>query len=103
VTRVSLDTIELAPIGGYLLDPSSLLVRPREEHFAAGQTVPLGSGQVRIDAVTQDGRPERISLQLNDIDNPHWLWVAWDPTAQSFKPISLPVVGQAVWLPSSTP
>lgn len=98
--RTADDVLELEPMGGYLLDPSSWLVRRLGERFRKGEVVKLTEASVQVQKLTPDGRPARIALHA-DFDDPGLLWMAWDVKHMRFKRIDLPAVGTGAWLPSS--
>ncbi|HKP62278.1 MAG TPA: hypothetical protein VJV78_36345 [Polyangiales bacterium] len=102
IRREAPNVLELQPLGGYFHDPSMNLVRPPDEPFHERQLLPLGAAIVRIDKLTTDARPDQISL-LARLDDPSWLWVAYDIRLGRFVPIKLPKIGEFRWLPSHVP
>jgi hypothetical protein len=96
VARSARDTLELEPDFGYLIDPSSLLIRRRAERFAVGQRFDLGEATVEVLRVTVDGRPQRIRVQSPRLEDGSLLWVQWNEPAQRFERFVLPPPGDSV-------
>jgi hypothetical protein len=111
VSRPSLDAIDLQPVGGYLLEPTTLLVRRPSQRFVAGQRFRLQEASIEVLEVVEDGRPARIRVQSGALTRSSLLWMTWNAAAQRFASVSLPAVGESAWLeqisnlprPDSTP
>jgi hypothetical protein len=101
LTRLERNVIELAPAGGYLLEPTSKLVRSPLEVFRVGDMIPLIGPRVSITAVTPDGRPARIRADLLDAEAPWILWLMWNDRSKRYERIVLPEIGQSMELPGS--
>jgi hypothetical protein len=99
VSRPDSKAIELEPDGGYLTDPTSVLVRPREEPFVVGQAIPLFGALVTVQKITADGRPARIRVTTFGADDPRLVWVAWNFERDRFERIAIPSVGGTLVLP----
>ena len=56
VTRIDPDTLELRTEGGYLREPSSLLVRSPRDAFTPGHSVRVGKVTIVVHTTTPDGR-----------------------------------------------
>ncbi len=98
LTRSGPDAIELEPTGGYLLDPTTTLVRRTSERFLPGQTFELGEAQVEVRAIADDGRPARVGVRSALLERDTLLWVSWNDVHQRFDRITLPALGQSLWL-----
>jgi hypothetical protein len=95
VRRLAADTLELVPLGGYLLEGTSLWVRSPALRFEPGYRVEVGPAAVIVDAVTPDGRPSRIRIVLPDMDDPRYLWIHM-PLA--YEAVTLPAPGREIVL-----
>jgi hypothetical protein len=102
VTRVDDFSLVLAPENGYLDDPTSILVRSRDEPFAVGQIINLFGGRIHIEAITPDGRPARVRFVTFGLDDWRFRWVIWDDATRRFVEFKLPAIGQTVVIPAAT-
>lgn len=100
VERLDAFNLTLTPEGGYLADPTSILVRPRNLPFKVDQRFDLYGAQVHVEQITFDGRPARIRVATFGLDNPKLLWVAWNDKLQRYEQVVLPSVGQSTLLPA---
>ena len=98
LTRRSSTVLVLAPQGGYLREPWSHLVRSPSERFTPGQAVLLSIGSATVEAVSPDGRPERLRLELPDAEAPALVFIAWERARQRFVRVTLPEVGTSIVL-----
>jgi hypothetical protein len=101
VERVDLNAISIEPEGGFLVEPTSKLVRRPTDPFAVGEVVPLFGPRVTVLAVTADGRPERIRIDVFDMDDPHWIWMAWSDAQQRYERVTLPGLGESLVIAGS--
>jgi hypothetical protein len=97
ITRPDARSVVLTPIGGYLLEPLSQLVRAPEVHFGRGQVIPMGALTVHVDELTSDGRPATVRFDGPKLAEPSNLWVAW--YAERYHRIELPQVGASLEVP----
>jgi hypothetical protein len=99
LTRVGPDSLVLETANGYLLEHTSQQARSPDEPFAAGQTIDLeGAVHVVVDAVTPDGRPQRIRLELPSDHTETMRFLNWNEARRTFTRIVLPSVGGKVQL-----
>jgi hypothetical protein len=98
LTRPEPNALVLEPEGGYLLEPTSHLVRSPRERFEAGQEILLFGLRVRVEATTPDGRPSRVRLEPLDAADPRALWVTWNRRTERFDRVTLPAVGGSLSL-----
>lgn len=103
LTRVDLNAITLEPEGGFLVEPTSKLVRRPNEPFKVGEVIPLFGPRITVQAVTGDGRPQRIRIDVFDLEDPHWIWMAWSDQQQRYVRVTLPPVGQSMVIAGSGP
>jgi hypothetical protein len=96
IARTARDAIELEPDLGYLIDPSSLLIRRPEDRFSVGDHFELGEASVEVLGLTPDGRPKRIRVRSPQLDDDSLLWVQWNEPMQRFDRFTLPAVGDFV-------
>jgi hypothetical protein len=101
LTRVDLNAITLEPEGGFLVEPTSKLVRRLNEPFAVGEVIPLFGPRITVQAVTADGRPQRIRIDVFELENPHWIWMAWNDPQHRYVRVTLPAVGQSLVIAGS--
>jgi hypothetical protein len=101
LARRAPDLIELEPAGGYLLDPTTLLVRRPSDRFAPGQQFELGEARVEVQRVSSDGRPTQVAVRISESRAAALLWVSWNEPLQRFDPIALPALGQSIQLLSA--
>jgi hypothetical protein len=99
VERADAFSLVLTPQGGYLADPTSILVRPRNLPFHDGDEVNLFGARVRVEQITHDARPARIRVTTFDLENPKLLWVAWNDQSRRYERVALPSIGQSITLP----
>jgi hypothetical protein len=102
MTRLARNTIELEPEGGYLVEPTSQLVRQPNRRFAVGDAIFLYGPRITIAQITHDGRPKRIRADLIDAEDARMLWVTWNDRRQRFDRVTLPPVGASLTLQGST-
>ena len=98
LTRRSASVVVLTPQGGYLRGLWSQIVRSPREPFTPGQRVPLSIGSATVEAVTSDGRPARLRLELTESGLPTPVFLAWDRARRRFARVTLPKVGSSVQL-----
>jgi hypothetical protein len=101
LTRVAPNAIELEPEGGFLLEPTSKLVRSPIEAFAAGDVIPLFGPRIQVEDITADGRPARIRADLVDVEDPRLFWLTWNDRKKRYERVTLPPVGGSLTLPGS--
>ncbi len=101
VRRPDRNNLVLEPEGGYLREPTSLLVRRPDERFKPGQFFTLSGFWVVVERTTRDGRPARIRVQMLNGEDPHFAWVTWDDAHHRFERVSLPPVGGTLTLPGT--
>jgi len=98
VTRPTADALQLEAAGGFLLDATSLLVRRPSDTFRIGQRFALDKLSVEVVGVTSDGRPARIRVRSDVLDDPQRKWLEWSSAESRFKRFALPAVGGSTWL-----
>jgi hypothetical protein len=97
IARPDAFTVQLTPLGGYLLEPVSQFVRAPEVPFLRGQTMVVGPLTARVEEVTPDGRPATMSFRSEQLAGSNQLWVAW--YGDRYHVIPLPKVGTDIDIP----
>jgi hypothetical protein len=100
VRRISPSVFELAPVGGYLAEITSTFVRDPKERFTRGAHWRLGPAELRVVELTADGRPARVQIELENPDDPRWLWVYWRGPKEAYRATRLPALGTSLLLTS---
>jgi hypothetical protein len=96
LTRRSEDTIVLEVDHGFLREATSWLVRAPELRFHEGQLIATGRYVARIEKITSDGRPLRVSFQFASLADPHNVFIRW--RAPRYEALPLPPVGHVLWV-----
>lgn len=77
VSRIDAYTLELQPVGGYLGDPFSQLVRSAAHPFAPGERVEL-DGLVLTVVAVHEGRPFVVQARFDvPLEDPSLRWATW--------------------------
>jgi hypothetical protein len=100
LTRVSRTVFELAPEDGYLAEITSTFVRDPKERFTLGAHWQLGPAQLHVVQLTPDGRPARVLIELENPDDPRWIWLYWRGPTEGFRVAPLPAIGASILLTS---
>ena len=100
VGRVDAQTLRVRQRGGFLLNPSSRLLRSTERPFTRGASVQLDGARIEIADLTADGRPAEILAHFDvALEDPSLLWLQWGATG--YLPFKPPTIGHAVTLPAA--
>lgn len=99
VTRISTHLIRIAPDGGYLTELTATLVRDPREPFVLDDQFRVGPAGLRIAALTPDGRAAAVDLELENLEDPRFIWTYWDGRPTGYLTVTLPPVGSAIRLP----
>ncbi|MCA9656455.1 MAG: hypothetical protein H6712_23110 [Myxococcales bacterium] len=101
VQRPDPRSLVLQPVGGYLGDPFTTLLRGPAHPFAAGDTVALAGWSVRVLGVAH-GRPSSVRFDFDEpLDDPSLRWIVWRDGR--FVPFEPPAPGRAAAIPGVVP
>lgn len=101
VQRPAADSLVLQPVGGYLGDPFTALLRGPAHPFEVGDRVTVPGFGVEILAVTE-GRPTAVETGFDvPLEDPSLRFIVW--RGDRFVPFTLPAVGAAVAVPGRAP
>jgi hypothetical protein len=96
IRRLDARSLEVVPAAGFLSLASERM--QRRKPFAVGDTVALSDLSVRVDAVTADGRPARVTVRFSDpLEDPRYRFRYWG--GKAFQPWPLPPIGESATLP----
>lgn len=97
VRRVGARALELQPVGGYLGDPFTTVLRGPAHPLRPGDRVELDRWRVEVLGVV-DGRPTVVRVELDEpFDDPSLRWITWG--GERFVPYAPPPVGGAAPVP----
>lgn len=105
VQRPDAHSLRLQPVGGYLADPFTTVVRSPAHPLRPGERIELGAWSVTIEA-TSGHRPTSVLVRFDrPLDDPSLRFVAWQPTAAGdvFVPFLVPPVGGRAVTPIPAP
>ena len=95
VTRRDRRTLSLRFEGGILSDPILELYRDARLPMQTGRVIALDGLQIRIAAVTGDGRAQQVEFSFDeDLDADRFVWLAWE--GDRYAPFRLPRPGETV-------
>jgi hypothetical protein len=98
VERTGARTLVVTPESGLLSTTAERMLRSRTVPFAAGDRVELPGMAAQVEAITADGRPQRVRFDFDvDLDDPSLVWLRWD--VLGFVPWQPPPVGGKETLP----
>lgn len=98
LARSGPNSLTLTARGGYLLEKTMQQARTPDEPFAPGQSTLLDGLVVVVEAVTEDGRPERVRFDFFPDQDRRPRFLSWNASAQTFEQIELPKEGEQVVL-----
>jgi hypothetical protein len=99
VARVDATTLRVRQRGGFLLNPSSRLLRSIERPFTLGSKVRVDAATIEVSDLTSDGRPAEILAHFDQsLEDPSFVWLQWNELG--YAPFTPPAVGQSVTLPA---
>ncbi len=118
LTRTDLNTLRVAPRGGFLLPPGTLdedhpplvsqryarqssdrIYRPPDRPFQTGEWIQAGETKIHIVETTPDQRPAVVDFQFNQpLEDPSHLWFTYK--ARDYIPWVPPAVGQSMTIPA---
>jgi hypothetical protein len=99
VSRVDAHTLALQPVGGYLGDPFSQLVRSSAHPFAPGERVELAGLTLTVVAV-HEGRPFVVQARFDvPLEDPSLRWATWQ--GDRFVDFVPPPIGGRAALPGA--
>ena len=84
---------------GFLEEPSATFVRKPSEPFRLGETHRVGPANVRVQALSPQGSATSLTIEMENADDPQWVWTYWDGGEKGYHRISPPPVGSALLLP----
>jgi len=88
VERTGARTLVVTPESGLLSTTAERMLRSKTLPFAAGDRVSIPGMTAHVEAITSDGRPQRVRFDFDvDLDDPSLLWLRWD------------VLGFVPWIP----
>jgi hypothetical protein len=99
VSRIAHDTLRLEPEGSYLDEPWTRLVRRPDEPFPPDYRVPVGAAWIGVEALTAAGHPRAVRIVLPEMDDPRFVWTAWNDREHRYERVALPAVGEKLLLP----
>jgi hypothetical protein len=100
VGRVDARTLRVRQRGGFLLNPSSRLLRSAARPFTRGMSSELDGARIEVSDLTADGRPAEILAHFDVVlEDPSLLWLQWGTTG--YLPFKPPPIGQTVTLPAA--
>jgi hypothetical protein len=100
VDRVDLHTLRIRQRGGFLLSPSSCLLRDPARPFRRGTLIGLDGLSIEVSDLTADGRPAEIVVRFARVlEDPKLLWLQWGVVG--FEPFVPPRVGEHKLLPAA--
>jgi hypothetical protein len=92
VERTGARTLVVTPDSGLLSTTAERMLRSKSLPFAVGDRVVVPGMTVHVEAITADGRPQRVRFEFDvDLDDPSLLWLRWD--VLGFVPWSPPPIG----------
>ena len=95
VTRVDARSLRLESEEGYLTSFLDRLFRHPERPFAPGDTVRVSDVEIRLEKVTDDGRPVALLCVFdNSLEQPNRVWAVW--SKRGYVPFELPAIGAVV-------
>ena len=98
VTRSDGQTLTVTPVGGYVTGYDSVF-RGSAHPLGLGQVVDLGDVQVKVLALTADGRPARVAFHFSmPLEDPGLRWFRWQGWV--YVPFAPPAAGTTIQLPS---
>lgn len=100
VARTADAVIELEADGGFLLEPTTLLVRTPSDTFAVGSRVQVSQLTIEVLSITPDGRPAKLRVSGLALAQDSALVYRWNASTQRFARMRLPPLGAAAWLDS---
>ena len=93
IVRRDTDTLVMTLRDGFVNDPFSRLARGDSVPFHVGETSTVGGMMATVEALTTDGRPQRVRFRFDrPLDDPTFAWTAWD--GAGFVPMIAPAVGE---------
>ncbi len=96
VTRLDAESFALEPAGGFLLEPTSWLVRGPEHRFTVGQQIATQRFEATVEKITGDGRPSRVRFRIANLAAKENWFMRWQKPR--YERLQLPAVGQSMWL-----
>jgi hypothetical protein len=99
VERVDARTLRVRQRGGFLLNPSSRLLRSLDRPFVRGAHVRVECATIEVSDLTPDGRPAEILARFDQpLEDPSYVWLQWN--ALGYAPFTPPAQGAHVILPA---
>ena len=100
VERVDARTLRVRPRGGFILIPTSRLLRDVKRRFTLGAVVALDGLSIEITELTSDGRPAEILARFDRVlEDPVFVWLEWQ--GSGLVPFTPPPIGRHVTLPAA--
>jgi hypothetical protein len=100
VERVDQNTLRVRQRGGFLLSPSSWLLRRPQRPFTLGTRVELDGLTIEVSDLMPDGRPAEILAHFDvPLEDPGLYWLQWGTTG--YLPFKPPALHGAVTLPAT--
>ena len=96
--RIGPASIVLEPEGGYLLEPSSTMVRSSRVPFVVGQRHVLGNSLLTVTSLTSDGRPSKVRVDFSADELANAIWLTWKGWPEAYEEIQLPALGKQLIL-----
>lgn len=101
IERVDDRTLRVDADSGFLSLASERMQRSAGNPMLVGYTVRLSGMTVTVTAVTVDNRPKEILATFDaPLEDPKFVFLAWNEAAEGFRPFSIPGVGERVRLPA---
>lgn len=95
VRRVAPRAIEMTLSDGFLQDPIGQMFRAPSAKFRPGDEVALEGMRARVDEITMDGRPLRVTFTFDEpLEDPRYVVLTWKEKA--FARVTLPPVGESL-------
>ncbi len=101
-TRRDETSVAVRAEGGFLATPTEALLRGRQPPFEVGQRFRRGPMVVTVEAVTPDGRPDRVLATFDrPLEDPSLVWLVWaDGELRAFD---LPAPGETTRVEATWP